>query len=70
VAARRADGLVLLPAEPWDVAAGLVLLGEAGLAVGDLAGGPAARGAGGILATSHALFEPAARMLDASPLAG
>jgi myo-inositol-1(or 4)-monophosphatase len=70
VAAGRADGLVLLPADPWDVAAGLLVVEEAGLRAGDLAGGTNTSGRMGILATSSSLFEPAALLLDASPLAG
>ena len=70
VAAGRADGLVLLPADPWDVAAGLLLVEEAGLVAGGLAGGPNPTGRQGILATSSSLFPPAAALLDPSPLPG
>jgi len=70
VAAGRADGLVLLPAEPWDVAAGLLLVEEAGLVAGGLDGGPHLTGRHGILATSPSLFPPAAVLLDPSPLPG
>ena len=70
VAAGRADGLVLLPADPWDVAAGLLLIDEAGLQAGDLAGGAGASGQRGILATSPSLFAQAAALLDPAPLAG
>jgi myo-inositol-1(or 4)-monophosphatase len=63
VAAGRADGLVLLPAEPWDVAAGLLLVSEAGLRCGDLAGGAVGDGRAGVLATSHGLFAAAAGLL-------
>lgn len=70
VAAGRADGLVLLPADPWDVAAGLLLVAEAGLQAGDLAGQPAPDGRRGILATRPALFGLAAGLIDPSPLAG
>lgn len=38
VAAGWVDGLVLLPADPWDVAAGALLVGEAGGRVSDLEG--------------------------------
>ena len=65
-----ADGLVLLPADPWDVAAGLLLVEDAGLVAGGLAGGPNPTGHQGILATSSALFPPAAALLDPSPLPG
>jgi myo-inositol-1(or 4)-monophosphatase len=73
VAAGRADGLVLLPADPWDVAAGLRLVEEAGLVAGGLASGPnptRPTGRQGILATSSSLFPPAAALLDPSPLPG
>ncbi|HWD72254.1 MAG TPA: inositol monophosphatase [Actinomycetota bacterium] len=70
VAAGRADGLVLLPADPWDVAAGLLLVEEAGLVAGGLAGGPNPTGRQGILATRSSLFPPAAALLDPSPLPG
>jgi myo-inositol-1(or 4)-monophosphatase len=70
VAAGRADGLVLLPADPWDVAAGLLLVEEAGLRAGDLAGGGDTSGRRGILATSPSLFAQAAVLLDPSPLPG
>ena len=63
VAAGRADGLVLLPADPWDVAAGLLLVSEAGLRSGDLAGGAAPDGRNGVLVTSHGLFGAAAGLL-------
>ncbi|HYR63557.1 MAG TPA: inositol monophosphatase family protein [Actinomycetota bacterium] len=70
VAAGRADGLVLLPADPWDVAAGMLLVREAGLSAGDLAGGAEPDGRRGILATSGALFANAAGLLHVPPLAG
>jgi len=70
VAAGRADGLVLLPADPWDVAAGLLLVEEAGLVAGGLDGGPDPTGRHGILATSPSLFPSAAVLLDPSPLPG
>jgi len=70
VAAGRADGLVLLPADPWDVAAGLLLVEEAGFVAGNLAGRPNPTGRRGILATSSSLFAPAAALLDPSPLPG
>ena len=70
VAAGRADGLALLPADPWDVAAGLLLVEEAGLVAGDLTGGPNPTGRQGVLATSSSLFPPAAALLDPSPLPG
>ena len=70
VAAGRADGLVLLPADPWDVAAGLLLVAEAGLQAGDLGGEALPDGRRGILATSPALFGMAAGLVDPTPLTG
>jgi myo-inositol-1(or 4)-monophosphatase len=70
VAAGRADGLVLLPADPWDVAAGLLLIDEAGLRAGDLTGTANPDGRLGVLATSSSLFVQAAALIDPSPLAG
>jgi myo-inositol-1(or 4)-monophosphatase len=40
VAAGRVDGLILLPSEPWDIAAGLAMLEASGAGYSDLAGGP------------------------------
>jgi myo-inositol-1(or 4)-monophosphatase len=40
VAAGRVDGLILLPSEPWDVAAGLAMLEASGAGFSDLSGGP------------------------------
>jgi myo-inositol-1(or 4)-monophosphatase len=59
VAAGWVDGVVLLPADPWDVAAGALLVEEAGGRVSDLEGRPLeAVGAGqrtGVLAASPGL---------------
>lgn len=63
VAAGRADGLVLLPADPWDVAAGLLLVSQAGMAAVSLDGSPNPDGRGGILATSPHLLGPALELL-------
>jgi myo-inositol-1(or 4)-monophosphatase len=40
VAAGRVDGLILLPSEPWDIAAGLAMLEASGAGFSDLSGGP------------------------------
>ena len=40
VAAGRVDGLILLPSEPWDIAAGLAMLDASGAGFSDLSGGP------------------------------
>ncbi len=73
VAAGRCDGVVILPADPWDVAAGVLLLHEAGVRVGDLSGEPVAIAPGersptGLLATTPALYDPALALLDAGAL--
>lgn len=44
VAAGRVDGLILLPSEPWDIAAGLALLEASGAGYADLSGGPVPAG--------------------------
>jgi myo-inositol-1(or 4)-monophosphatase len=69
VAAGRADGLVLLPAERWDVAAGLLLLAEAGLVATSLDGSPDPDGTGGILATRAELVDRALALLKPAALA-
>lgn len=63
VAAGRADGLVLLPADPWDVAAGLLLVSQAGMAAVSLDGSLDPDGRGGILVTSPHLLGPALGLL-------
>jgi myo-inositol-1(or 4)-monophosphatase len=72
VAAGWADGAVLLPADPWDVAAGALLVAEAGGRVSDLGGRPLGiMGAGertGVLAATPALHAPALAKL--SPFQG
>lgn len=58
VAAGRVDGLILLPAEPWDIGPGLALLEASGARFTDLAGGPVPVGkASGIVATAPDLLE-------------
>jgi myo-inositol-1(or 4)-monophosphatase len=68
VAAGRADGLVLLPADPWDVAAGLLMVSEAGLVAANLTGEPAPDGERGILATRPALLDAALELLEPDAL--
>ena len=68
VAAGRADGLVLLPADPWDVAAGLLLVAEAGLRAGSLDGEADPDGRRGILVTHPDLFQPALARLKPGAL--
>lgn len=63
VAAGRVDGLVLMPASQWDVAAGLLLVEKAGLEARSLDGGMDPDGTRGILVTTEALREPAIALL-------
>lgn len=57
VAAGRVDGLILLPAPPWDLAAGTVILEEAGAGFTDLAGGPVPAGKpSGLIAAAPGLM--------------
>jgi myo-inositol-1(or 4)-monophosphatase len=68
VAAGWVDGLVMLPADPWDVAAGVLLVEEAGGTVTDLQGRPLPTGkrtgilaaAAGVHAAALALLPPPA----------
>jgi myo-inositol-1(or 4)-monophosphatase len=58
VAAGRVDGLILLPAEPWDIGPGLALLEASGARFTDLSGRPVPVGkASGIVATAPDLLE-------------
>jgi myo-inositol-1(or 4)-monophosphatase len=58
VAAGRVDGLVLLPAEPWDIGPGLALLEASGAGFADLSGGRVPVGKrSGIVATAPDLME-------------
>lgn len=58
VAAGRVDGLVLLPAEPWDIAAGLAMLEGSGAGYAGLSGGSIPVGQrSGIVATPPDLLE-------------
>ncbi|MGH2767747.1 MAG: inositol monophosphatase family protein [Actinomycetota bacterium] len=65
VAAGRPDGVVILPTDPWDVAAGALLLSEAGAVLADLAGhAPQPGRRTGILAANRALFDQALPLLN------
>jgi myo-inositol-1(or 4)-monophosphatase len=58
VAAGRADGIVLLPADPWDLAAAVAMLGASGADVVDLSGWPPKPGEpSGIVAAGPRLIE-------------
>jgi myo-inositol-1(or 4)-monophosphatase len=63
VAAGRFDGYWETGISPWDVAAGVVLVREAGGFVTEIEGGPDPVYSGSILAANPALHEPIARML-------
>lgn len=55
VAAGRLDGLWILSAQPWDIAAGLLLVQEAGGVVSDLIGGKDCLNRGEVLAANPSL---------------
>ncbi|MDP6121992.1 MAG: inositol monophosphatase family protein [Rhodospirillales bacterium] len=63
VAAGRFDGFWENGLHPWDVAAGIVLVREAGGLVGDIGGGDDMLHGGSILATNDSFYEPSGRML-------
>ena len=63
VAAGRFDGLWGVGLHPWDMAAGIVLVREAGGLVGEIDGGSAMMVNGNILATNDRLYESIAAAL-------
>lgn len=64
VAAGRVDGLILLPSEPWDFAAGLAMLEASGAGYTNLRGGPVPVGEpSGIIATAPGLLEQVAPLI-------
>ena len=69
VAAGRYDGFWEFGLAPWDVAAGVVLVREAGGFVTDIAGADAMVYGGSIVAANDRLHAPILRMLDAALLA-
>lgn len=70
VAAGRYDGYWENGLNPWDVAAGIVLVREAGGFVTDLAGGRAMMSGGGILAANSALHPQLHRLIKTAQSAG
>lgn len=64
VAAARVDGFWELDLSPWDVAAGILLVKEAGGVVSDLAGAPYQLGGPSILASNFELHEPLSKLLS------
>ena len=67
MAAGRCDAFWELGLRPWDVAAGALLVREAGGRVGDFSGAEGWLDGGQILATNASLFEPVQGLLDPAP---
>jgi len=63
VAAGRYEGFWESDLKPWDIAAGLVIVMEAGGLVAELTGGPDIMATGNVLATNEALHEPITKLL-------
>lgn len=70
VACGRYDGFFEYALNPWDTAAGVLLIEEAGGRVGDMEGGPYTLGGPNILVANAALFEPMRDMLRAAAATG
>jgi len=64
VAAGRYDGYWENGLNPWDVAAGVVLVRESGGFVTDMSGGDRMLAGGGILAANSALYEPLKKLVS------
>ena len=65
IAAGRYDGFWETGLQPWDMAAGIVLVREAGGFVTDLAGGPTMMASGDILAANDSLHDSLGELLRA-----
>ena len=63
VAAGRYDGFWETGLSPWDLAAGIVLVREAGGLVTDITGGEKMVETGGIIAANDVLHSPLAKLL-------
>jgi myo-inositol-1(or 4)-monophosphatase len=63
VAAGRFDGYWEYGLFPWDIAAGILLIREAGGAVTDMEGGDAMLAKGELLAANGSLHRPLARLI-------
>jgi len=63
VAAGRFDGFFEIGLSPWDVAAGMVLIREAGGYVSELNGGRDVLTSGNILASNDRLRDPLSKLL-------
>jgi myo-inositol-1(or 4)-monophosphatase len=70
VAAGRLDGFFLLTLRPWDVAAGALLVTEAGGRIGDFAGSPDFIRAGEAIAAAPGIFNPLRETIAAASLGG
>jgi myo-inositol-1(or 4)-monophosphatase len=66
VAAGRFDGFWEYGLSPWDIAAGILLIREAGGAVTDMDGGDAMLAKGELLAANPSLHKPLARLVSAA----
>jgi len=66
VAAGRFDGFWELKLHPWDVAAGLLIVDEAGGRTSDLRGGPAPRSGRNIVASNGRIHDALLALLDGS----
>jgi myo-inositol-1(or 4)-monophosphatase len=66
VAAGRFDGYWENGLLPWDIAAGILLIREAGGAVTDMDGGDAMLARGDILAANGLLHRPLSRLISAA----
>ncbi len=66
VAAGRYDGFFEMGLSPWDIAAGVLLVREAGGYVSDLAGGRNVLASGDIVAANDRLFDPLGKLLRAA----
>ena len=63
VAAGRLDGFYESDLWPWDIAAGMLLVTEAGGRISDLRGGPAAVGKSQLIATNGKIHAALVRVL-------
>jgi myo-inositol-1(or 4)-monophosphatase len=70
VAAGRLDGFFLTSLRPWDVAAGALLVTEAGGRLGDFAGSPDFLRAGEAIAAAPGIFNPLRESIAAAVVPG